>query len=407
MLFLKLAWRNLWRNRKRTLITVSAITFAVVAAVFMQSINRGSHEVMIDNMVRFHTGYVQLQDYRYDAEPSLDNSFFFDDEIRDRVKKTYPETELVLPRIETFMLAGNEHTTRGALVLGILPEQEDAFSGLKNHLADGRFFDPAEQAAVVTKGLAERLQLSIGDQLLLIGQGRFGMSANGLFEITGILDHPLRDMNNQTVYIPLETAQFLLSADDHITALLVHPGGERHVRAAANAFNEEFSGDDLKAYTWPEMMPELLQLLEFDLVGAYFMSGILYIVIGFGFFGTILTMTLERTKEFGVLVSVGMSRVRLGMVLFLETLFISITGVISGVVAAWLILYWFYLNPIELSGEIAETVIEMGWEPVLPMSFAADQFYMQGLIVFVIAMFVFLFPLIKIMRLNILEAARS
>ena len=128
-------------------------------------------------------------------------------------------------------------------------------------------------------------------------------------------------------------------------------------------------------------------------------------MIGFGFLGTILTMTMERLREFGVLISVGMKRGRLAAVLFLETLFISILGSLAGVAAAWLILKW--MDPIALSGDAAQAVIDFGFEPVLPMSFAADQFYTQGFFVFLIAIVVFLFPLIKVMRLNVLEAARK
>ncbi len=406
-MYLKLSWRNLWRNRKRTLITVSAIAFAVLAAVFMQSINRGSHEMMIDNMVRFHTGYVQLQDYRYDEEASLDNAFPYLPETETRALQAHDRITGVIPRIETFMLAGNDHTTRGAFVLGIDPEREHDFNGLRDHLSGGRFFEPGEDKAVVTEGLARRLELAAGDTLLLIGQGRFGMSANALFEISGIMRHPLHEINEQTVYLPLHSIQYLLSADEHITHLLIALDRERDTRNVRQALQQEFQDDELIAYTWPEMMPELLQLLEFDLVGAYVMAGVLYIVIGFGFFGTVLTMTLERMREFGVLLSVGMKRSRLAGVLLMETLFISFIGVLSGLGLSWLVLYYFYLNPIELTGQTAETIIEMGWEPILPVSFAADQFYTQGIIVFCIAVVVFLFPLLKVMNLNILEAARK
>lgn len=406
MLF-SLAWRNLWRNRKRSFITISAIVFAVFAAIMMQSLNRGSHEIMVDNMVRFHTGYVQLQDVRFDQEASLDNAFFWDETLQDEIRQAHPRIGLLIPRIETFMLAGNDHTTRGSLVLGIDAEAEQQFNGLKDLLTEGRFFEPDERKAIISEGLANRLRLAAGDTLLLIGQGRYGMSANALYEISGIVRHPLRDLNNQTVYLPLSEAQFLLSADDHITALLLDIDADRHKQSVANALNERFRDDELIAYTWPEMIPELLQLLEFDLAGAYFLGAVLYLVIGFGFFGTILTMTMERMREFGMLVSVGMRRGRLAVVVFLETLLLSIIGVLAGMGVSWLLLLYLHFNPIQLTGDLAEMVVEMGWEAVLPVSFAADQFYMQGVIVFGIAMVVFLFPLLKIFRLNVLEASRT
>ena len=388
------------------MITVSAIAFAVIVSVLLQSLNRGSYEMMIDRMVSFNTGYLQIQDFRYDDEASLDNAFFYDEELRERVLHADDRIRKILPRLQTFMLAANGASARGAMVFGIDPEKEDRFNDLKRYRTEGRFFELDEQAAVLSQGMADRLQLTVGDTLVLLGQGRFGMSASGLFKITGLMDHPIREMNNQAVYLPLNTAQEFLSAEDHLTALMIAPERERQTESVAAALRQALRHDDeLVVFTWPELMPELLDLMEFDLAGPRLMTVILYVVIGFGFFGTILTMTMERIREFGVLLSVGMRRVRLAAVVFLETLFICLMGVITGVILSLGLIA--LIDPIRLSGRAAQAVIDMGFEPVLPLSYAPDQFYTQGIYVFLIAMLVFLFPLWKLFRLNIIEAARS
>lgn len=404
--YITLAWRNIWRNKRRTVITVSAIVFAVIVAIFMQSLNRGSYEVMIDRMVSFNTGYLQIQDFRYDDEASLDNTFFYDEELRERVLHADDRIRKILPRLQAFMLAANGASARGAMVFGIDPEKEHRFNDLKGYKTEGRFFELDERAAVLTQGLADRLQLAVGDTLVLLGQGRFGMSASGLFPVTGLIEHPIREMNHQAVYLPLNTAQQLLSAEDHLTALMIAPERERQTEPVAAALRRALRHDDeLVVFTWPELMPELLDLMEFDLAGPRLLTVILYVVIGFGFFGTILTMTMERVREFGVLLSVGMRRVRLAAVVFLETLFICLMGVTTGVILSLGLIA--LIDPISLSGRAAQAVIDMGFEPVLPLSYAPDQFYTQGIYVFLIAMLVFLFPLWKLFRLNIIEAARS
>lgn len=406
-IYLKLAWRNIWRNRRRTIITISAIMFAVVLSVFGQSLNRGSYDVMIDNMTRFNTGYLQLQDDRFHPEPSLDNSFIFDATVSARINSVTPQISLILPRIETFMLAANEESARGTIVMGVEPEREQLFNQLQERLVQGRFFTAGEPAAVIGEGLARRLHLDTGDTIALIGQGRFGMSASGLFTIVGMIDHPLREMNDQIIYLSLTSAQELLSAEGYITNLILVPRYPRDTELIATSLRNQFAADEMRVFTWPELMPELLDLMRFDMAGSYLMSAILYVVIGFGFFGTVLTMTLERLKEFGILLSVGMKRSRLALVLFLETLWISLLGVLCGLVVAWLVLGYFYFYPIELTGNLAQTMIDMGWEPVLPVSFAPELFYRQGFIVFALVMLVFTYPLIKVARLNILAAARS
>ncbi len=403
--YVKLAWRNIWRKRRRTMITVSAIVFAVILAIVMQSINRGSYEAMIDRLVRFDTGHLQVQDYRYDAESSLDNTFPFGAETREKVLADDARIAHIAPRIQAFMLAANGGITRGAIVTGLDLEKEDRFNGFRGHLAEGRFFEPGESAVVLGRGMAKRLVLGVGDTLVLIGQGRFGMSASGLFEITGLIHHPIRDLDTQAVYMPLETAQNLFSAEGHLSALLISLDRERQTERVAASLRRALDGTDLTVYTWPERMPELLELMELDLIGPRFITVILYIVIGFGFLGTVLTMTLERMREFAVLVSIGMRRGQLAAVVLIETLFIGVIGVLTGMACAWVILWW--IHPIRVSGTAAQALLDYGFEPYLPMSFAPDQFFIQGFFVFLIAMAIFLFPWIKIFRLNVCAATRN
>lgn len=405
-MYLKLAWRNIWRNKRRTLITVSSIMFAVVFALFLESLERGAHNVMIDNMTRFHTGYIQVQDYRFEDEPSLDNAFYYDESLSRKITGA-ESVDFIIPRIETFMLAAGDEITRGAFVLGIDPEREDRLNNLTDRLTEGRFFEPGDETAVITEGLAGRLNLAVGDSLVLLGQGRFGMTASGLYEISGILRHPTREMNNQMVYLSLPDAQWLLSAEDHITALLVTPDQPRDTEAVAQRLRPELIDEDLAVFTWREMIPELVEALEFDRAQSRLMMGILYIVIGFGIFGTILTMTLERLREFGILLSVGMQRIRLAFVVFIETFFITILGVLAGFVLGIFPILYFHFNPIVLGGDMEEVVAEWGIEPIMPTAIAPDIFLWQGLMVFILTTIICFYPTIKILTLKILEASKQ
>ena len=405
-MYLKLAWRNIWRNKRRTLITVSSVMFAVVFALFLESLERGAHDVMIDNMTRFHTGYIQVQDYRFEDEPSLDNAFYYDDSLSAQVTGL-ESVDYTIPRIEAFMLAAGAEVTRGAFVMGIDVEREGRLNNLKGRLTEGRFFEPGDGTAVVTEGLASRLNLAVGDSLVLLGQGRFGMTASGLYEISGLLRHPTREMNNQLVYLSLPDAQWLLSADDHITALLVTPTRVRNTESVARQLRSELQVEELTVFTWRELIPELVEALEFDRAQSRLMMGILYVVIGFGIFGTILTMTLERMREFGILLSVGMQRIKLAFVVFIETFFITIMGVLAGFLVGIFPILYFYFNPIELGGDMEELVAEWGIDPIMPTAIAPDIFLWQGLMVFIITTIICLYPSIKILTLKILEASKT
>lgn len=406
MLYLKLAWRNIWRNYRRTLISVTSILFAVVLSLFLVSLSEGSYDHMIDVTARFHTGYLQIRDPLYEDEPSLDNTFRFDEEFGARVETAHPDIESIAPRIETFMLAAGPEQTRGTMVLGIDLDREQQLNRLADRLEWGRFFEPDEDAAVLGEGLARRLNVAVGDTLVLLGQGRFGMTAAALFPITGLIRHPLPEVDNQIVYLPLPAAQWLLSAEGFVSHLLITPSGLREVPEVAEALRN-VAGDGLTVYTWEELMPELLQGIQFDRIQQYLMMGILYVVIGFGLFGTILTMTLERLREFGLLLSIGMKRLQLSGVIFMETLMISLLGVMAGCLIGFPILLWFHHNPIRLGGDLQDIMLEMGFEPILPFALFPEMFLAQAAVIFLLSLLISIYPVLKVRSLNILEASRQ
>jgi putative ABC transport system permease protein len=380
--------------------------FAVVAALLMESIGEGTRSQLLDNMTNFQTGYIQIQDYRYEDEPSPDNAFLYNKELEQKILSSHNNVDFLIPRIETFMLAAGEEITRGAIVMGVDIDKEDQFNQLRERLTDGEFGKAGSNQAVIGRGLGDRLNIAVGDTLVLLGQGRFGMMASGLFEVSGLIQYPLRELDNQIVYLPLEDMQWMLSAENHITNLVVAPEHTNQVDQLAESLSQTVSDDDLKVLTWKEMMPELIEALKFDELSGRLMLWILYVVIGFGIFGTVLTMTLERKREFGILLSVGMYRTKLAFVVFIETFFISILGVLSGFVFGSIVLLYFYFNPIEFTGDMAELMIDFGFEPIMVFSLSPKVFLLQGAAIFIITTFICLYPTLKIARMNILESKK-
>ena len=403
-MYLKLAWRNLWRNKRRTLITVSSIMFAVVASLFMESLGQGTRQQLLDNMTSFQTGYIQIQDYRYRDEPSPDNAFLYNDDLKQKILSSHENVEYLIPRVETFMLAAGEEITRGAMVMGIDIEKEDQFNQLRERLTEGEFGRAGQKKAVLGEGLAGRLNLAVGDTLVLLGQGRFGITASGLFEISGLIEYPIREMDNQIVYLPLEDMQWMISAEEMVTNLVVVPEQTHQVNQIATSLTQTVSENELRVLTWQEMMPELIEAIEFDELSGRIMLWILYVVIGFGIFGTILTMTLERRREFGILLSVGMYRSKLAFIVFIETFFISILGVLSGFTLGSLVILYFYINPIEFTGDMADLMNDFGFEATMEVTFSPEIYFMQGAAIFIITTIICLYPTLKIARMNILES---
>jgi putative ABC transport system permease protein len=212
------------------------------------------------------------------------------------------------------------------------------------------------------------------------------------------------EMSNNTIYMSLPAAQWFYMADDRLTALIVMPVNPRHTTAIAKDIRSEIDREWYGVLTWEDMLHDLLALMQFDMAGSMVMMGILYIVITFGLFGTILTMMIERQREFGMLISLGMKRSRLALMVFLESLFISISGIISGILVSIPIVLYFYHHPIPLTGEMAGTMMEYGFEPVMPFSANPVLFLKQARIVLVIAFIVGLYPIKKVYQLDIMKA---
>ena len=402
---LKLAWRNLWRNRRRTIIAISSIVFSVLLASWMRSMQEGSYDSMIENSVKFYSGYLQVQDTAYWEERTLDNSFEAKPELIDEIQKVKDVT-LVSNRVESFALAANHLKSKPAMVMGIEPEAENQITGISKKIKEGVFLKNGDKGAVLGKGLADYLNLQVGDTLVMISQGYHGLSASGLFEIKGIMSHPIAEFDKRMVYLDIETAREFYSAAGLSTSLVIMTDDHNRVNHIKNQI-EKITGSGNRVMTWNEMQPEIEQLIESDRGSGIIMLGILYMVIAFGMFSVVLMMVKERSREFAVVNAVGMQKAKLSVVVFFETIFIGIIGCSIGLIISYVFCLYFFYNPIPLTGEMATATVQYGMEPYMFFSMKSSLFYSQMILVFFISVFISIFPMYNINRLKITKAMRG
>ena len=398
-----LAWRNIWRNKRRSFISIASVLFAVLFAISATSFEKGSYGLMIKNMIKLSTGYIQIQDVLYEEEPSIDNSMLYDEALLNIISEFEGEIEYTVPRIQSFALAATSQKTRGTMIIGISPENENRFNNLSENIVKGEFIDDDDEAVILAQGVAEILNLDVGDTLVIIGQGFQGVNAAGMYPVKGIVKLSLQELNNNAVYMPLKAAQWFYAAEDRISSLIIMPENPKHTKKITGELNEKLDKEWYVALTWEDMMRDFLRMMELDTAGNKVISLILYIVIGFGLFGTILTMMLERIKEFKILISIGMKRLQLAVVCMLESLFLSFIGVIIGIAVTFPIMLYFNLYPIQLKGEMADMMLDYGFEAVMPTSISPDIFIFQAIIIFVLALLIGLYPVYKIIRLEIVN----
>jgi len=398
-----LALRNIWRNRRRSLITISSILFAVMLAIVLSSLQKGSYERMIDSMVKYTTGYIQIQDIYYDDEPSIDNSLLLDDELNG-ILGSYSESFYYVPRIQNFALVATEQNTRGSMVIGIDPESEEKINDIEEKLILGDFVQSGDEDIVVAEGLANIINATVGDTLVLLSQGFQGSTAAGKFRIKGIVDLLLPELNNNTIFMSLNSAQLFYNAEDRLSTIMIMPYNPKDTDKLSQEIQSKIDPEWYTVFTWEYLLADLLKLMKFDMAGTVVMLAILYTVIAFGLFGTILTMIIERQREFAMLISLGMKRYKLAVVSFIETILISLIGAVSGMLLSIPIIAYFYYNPIPLTGEMAIAMEDYGFEPVMPFSADPNIFWAQAQVIFIISLIIGFYPVYKVFKLDIMKA---
>jgi len=398
MWILQLAWKNLWRNKSRTAITMASIFFAVVLSVLTSSLKTGIFDNLIKNVVSFYSGYVQVHKAGYWEEQLLDNSFAASPQLE---KTILAQTEItgVTPRFESFALASAEMNTKACLVVGIDPAKEDRLTHLSAKLIAGEYLKPDDNAVLASEGLLKRMKLQLHDTLVLIGQGYQGATAAGKYPIKGVAHFGSPDLNDRLLYLPLSAAQNMFEAPAMLTSYVLSVRNPGLVNATSHSVQQRL-GNEYEVMSWEKMMPDIKQHVQGDSNNMQVVQLFLYLLISFGIFGTSLMMMAERRFELGMLVAIGMKKTKLAFLLLTESVLAVLIGCILGITASIPIVYYLNRHPLRLGGEVAKAYERFGFEAIFPTSTDSMHFITQGLFVLLIGLILSLYPVLKLIRLN-------
>jgi ABC-type lipoprotein release transport system permease subunit len=262
--------------------------------------------------------------------------------------------------------------------------------------------------AVIGQGLSVYLDAAVGDTLVLMGQGYHGTSAAGLFTVKGIVSLPNPEIDNRFVYITLDDARYLYDAAGRATSAIINIRDKDDDELLATQTRlSPVCGEGLAIRTWKEMNALLLNQMEADNRSGAIMVGILYLVIAFGVFGTVLMMMAERRREFGMLVSIGMQKSKLAGVVGMEMMLVGLLGMAAGVIASLPIVFIGNARPLRFTGEIAKMYEDYGFDPVMPMLLPGTYYLWQVVIVLLILSIAIAFSVRKIFKMNVINALRA
>lgn len=407
-MLLKLAFRNIWRSKRRTLLTICTIVCAVFLSILLQSFQKGSWDNIINSSVKLFFGYAQIHKNGYWKDKLLDDAMSYDQIIKDIEKQT-PEIKGVVPRIESFALASVKNKTHGVMLVGIDPEKENKLTGIKNKIIEGKYLTTSKNEIIIGEGVSKKLNLVIGDTLVLISQGYRGAQASGKYAVSGIFKYALPDLNKTLVFLPLETAQEFYAAENLVTSVTLDLKLQ-DLPTVMKSVENQIGSEQYEIMDYKKLLPELEQARSLDEASSSIFLTILYGLISFTIFGTILMMIKERNYEFGILISIGMNRWMLFLIVFLEIIIMGVIGAITGMLLAFPLVYYLHKNPIDLTVLSKDAMVvyeKFAMEPVIPVAFTSDIFLNQTLLIFIITCILGIYPLLKISKLNAIKAIKE
>jgi len=409
----KMAWRNIWRNPRRTLLTIAAIAFACVLLVFMLSFQFGSYDTMINASVKIHTGHLQVQARGYQDDQKI-RQVIADPRPVQKALDAMQEVLAHAPRARAFALVSSADRAYGVMVEGIVPQAEAQVSTLPRIIRQGEYLSdrPVEEGlpdALIGNLLARNLKVAVGDELTVLGQGRDGSIAATVVRVRGIYSSGMDDFDRSAIQIPLADFQAIFTMDMAVHEIVVVGRRLSDAPAIKTALQDKLAGmaatADLVVLDWEDLMPGLRQAINMDLVSGSIFYLILIMVVAFSILNTFLMAIFERTYEFGVMMAMGTKPQRLTQLVLAESTGMTLVGVAAGMVLGCLVTFYFMQHGINLGAN--EISRQFGIPDTLYPRLTAISITAGPLAVLLITLLAALYPALKIRRLKPVEAMRQ
>ncbi|MBN2614391.1 MAG: ABC transporter permease [Bacteroidales bacterium] len=399
-----IAWRNVWRNRRRTLIAAASVFTAMVLSLFMLSMKQGSLYQMIAAGVN-QVGNLQIHDTGYWENKSLDRAFFEHGQFNP-VFKSIPEITRVVPHLQTFSLASYGKQTKGIVISGIDPRLEDQQSGLSRKIIDGHYLSGRDEV-LIGELMATYLKMNVGDSIVLLGQGYRGITAYGIYKVAGIFNLPSREMNSNLLYMGLKDAQDFVYPYEKglLTGYSIYLKDGTQEMPIKKQLEKQL-GKKYEIISWRTILSDMLQTISVGKISNQVFVLILYLIAAFGIFSTVLMMTIEKRKEYAIMIALGMQRGRLVWVSVVETIIVSIVGVLAALTVMVPLLTYMHFHPVQVSGEMAKIYVLYNLEPIMPFLASPELFLSQAAIILGLSFFSAVYPILYILKFNVLNAYR-
>ncbi len=406
--YLLLAWKNLWRNRRRTIITLAAIAFSIMLVQALHNLSAGVYAGMVDSGVRAGSGHLAV--YRHNYLESREESLDFKD--RDLITKieSIDGVERVLPRLYIPALAQSSRESRGIMLIGVDPQRERLINPFLRSLADDAMVRSTDSRdAVVGARLLNELQIKPGQKFVVTAQHQDGTLHSELLHVRGVVNTGMKDIDGSLIVIGRERAGQLTGSSDSVHELAVilsDPGYEETAHGRITALLA--SRPDIEAVNWERAMPNLANAIKLDYASQKFIFLIILLIVTIGVVNTLLMSVMERMREFGVILALGSKPMMLRCMIMFEALSLGLLAAAVGTLLGSLATWYLVAVGVDLADFVPET-LEFGgvvFDPIMRASWNPGWMFQIALYVVGLTLLAALYPAIKAGRITPVEGMR-
>ncbi len=349
-MLLELAWRNLWRQPRRSVLSLVSIVLACVVAVFLLSLQRGAYGTMKENVLRLIDGFAQVQPAGYAEDPDLRKTIDDPAALGARLVKARGVTAAA-PRAAAYVILANGERSYGAAALGVDPDKERKVSSLAATIVRGRYLTREDDDAVVIgQGLARNLKIAPGGRLTLLGEARDGSVAADVLRVVGVFSTGAAQADRQLVELPLARFQADFAMDGRVNLIVLAGAHLGDVQASLPELRRIARPDGLVVRGWAELEPALNDVIILDASFSVLLYVSLVVLVVFIILNTLLMSVLERTREFGMLLAIGMRPAQIGRMVWIELLILAGGGAALGAAIGVALTAWTAIHGIAFSG---------------------------------------------------------
>ncbi|MBK8956706.1 MAG: ABC transporter permease [Saprospiraceae bacterium] len=396
-MLIKIAWRNIWRSKKRSVILAVAISLGLWTGIFLIAFYNGMIEQRVDSAIRTEISHIQL--HHPDFKKDYDIQFTLKDAYATLQKcKMQDEVQFASARLVLQGMIASTAGSHGVIINGVLPQEENLLTRLESKLVKGNYFDDAgSNEIILSQKLLHKLKLSLHKKAILTFQDKQGNLASAAFRIKGLFQTNNTPYDETNVFVQIRDIDSLAGVQGELNeiALLLHSNDQ--LNATTDQLKKQFQNVEIK--NWMEIAPEIGFTVTAGSQMVYIYMGIILLALAFGIINTMMMSVLERTREIGMLLSLGMNKMRIFSMILLETFFLILAGCPVGILLAFITISVTRQTGIDFS-HFSEVYSSFGYSSVIYPSLKSEQFFTILFMVLITAFFSSLFPAQRALKLK-------